>query len=529
MQKQIKDKKFFIFGGYIRRQSLSAQYFTVIILVFLFSSCRNSSKQQDEKANLTGKELAAVYCISCHIEPKPEHLTKELWKDHVLPRMGYFLGFYPDSKFRETLFEENEGGKKVEQAGIYPPEPVIPTEDWEKIKEYFIDQAPDAYRITRDSIRLSNNLFETVLPPTKFSPPSTTHIRFLPDGGFSFGDAHSRRFLHLNSDFSIKIAAELEEGAVWSQYTEGFVYVTVMGSFSPTDNPSGMVVKLPQTGSAGASVLIDGLQRPVHSIYEDIDSDGIKDILVCEFGKFTGGLNWYKGQSNGKFSKKVLRDKPGAVRTYIIDMNRDGKKDIVALFAQADEGIDIYFNQGSGVFERSRVLYFPPSYGSCAFHVKDIDKDGFEDIIYVSGDNADFKPVPRPYHGIYIFRNNRKNGFEENFFYPLNGAYDAIAEDFDQDGDMDIAAISFFPDWVGQPQQGFVFLENTGSMKMKACSFDKVNSGRWLVMDAGDYDRDGDTDLVLGSLVMEVQPPTGIEKKWTAEGIPFLILKNKKF
>lgn len=502
-------------------------FFVVLIAVFL-EACSNSSKKDTSNANLSGKELAAMYCVTCHVQPSPEHLTKELWKEHVLPRMGYFLGFYPNAEFRETLFEKNEGGKKVEQAGVYPIKPVISQDDWDKIQAYFIESSPDSFTIKQDVIAKTNPFFETVFPPTKYSPPSTTHIKFASNGGFYFGDAHSKQFLQLNPDYSIKIAAELEEGAVWSQVDNGFIYVTVMGSFAPTDNPLGMIVKLPESGNAGASIVLDNLQRPVHSLYEDIDGDGIKDFVVCEFGKFTGGLNWYKGGKDGKYTKNVLWTKPGAIRTYFVDMNKDGKKDIVALFAQADEGVDIYFNQGKGNFERARVLAFPPSYGSCAFHLQDYDKDGYQDIVYVSGDNADFKPILRPYHGIYVFKNNQHNGFEQTFFYPLNGAYDAVLNDFDKDGDMDIAAISFFPDWLNHPEQGFVFLENTGNMKMNAYSFDFVSSGRWIVMDVKDYDNDGDSDIVLGSLVMEVQPETGIEAKWIKDALPFIVLKNKK-
>lgn len=494
-------------------------------IVFLFSACSNASKPGPEVQD--GKALADVYCKSCHKLPEPGQLTKALWKDHVLPQMGYFLGFYPSSEFRKSLLEPNAGGVLVEQAGVYPEQPIMAQADWEKIQAYFIEQAPEAFAFNNAPIAKTNRVFQTIIPPNRFSPPSTTLIRFNPAGGFYLGDAHTSQFLQLNQDFSIKIAAELEEGAVWTEEDDKHLWVTVMGSFSPTDNPSGLLVKLPKQGSSGAALELDNLQRPVHSVRADLDADGIQDIVVCEFGKFTGGLNWYRGSASGKYSKQVLWNKPGAVRTYIEDMNRDGRPDIVALFAQADEGIDVYFNQGKGVFERARVLSFPPGYGSCAFHLIDYNGDGYKDIIYVSGDNADFNPVPRPYHGIYVFLNDGGNQFKQHYFYHLNGAYDALLNDFDLDGDMDIAAISFFPDWKNRPEEGFVFLENTGDMKMKAHSFDGVAKGRWILMDMADYDHGGDQDLVLGSLVMEVKPAMGIEAGWIKDGIPFVILENR--
>ena len=98
--------------------------------------------------------------------------------------------------------------------------------------------------------------------------------------------------------------------------------------------------------------------------------------------------------------------------------------------------------------------------------------------------------------------------------------------DYDRDGDLDLAAISFFPDFEQKPVNGFVYLENLGTGKFAAATFAGVSAGRWLVMDAGDIDKDGDTDLVLGSLTFETVPDVGLVDQWTEAGIPYLILRN---
>ena len=77
-----------------------------------------------------------------------------------------------------------------------------------------------------------------------------------------------------------------------------------------------------------------------------------------------------------------------------------------------------------------------------------------------------------------------------------------------------------------------MFYKNLGgdfydTKNYKAYSIDKVNKGRWILMDCSDYDNDGDMDICLGSLIMEVVPKIGIEEQWIKEGIPFLILENK--
>lgn len=111
----------------------------------------------------------------------------------------------------------------------------------------------------------------------------------------------------------------------------------------------------------------------------------------------------------------------------------------------------------------------------------------------------------------------------------MDGAYCALARDFDADGDMNIAAISFFPDFQLHPKSAFVYLENTGAADgFKACAFPQVNSGRRIVMEAGDVDLDGDLDLLLGSLAFEIVLSNPLLQQWIKNGIPFVALENQK-
>jgi hypothetical protein len=158
----------------------------------------------------------------------------------------------------------------------------------------------------------------------------------------------------------------------------------------------------------------------------------------------------------------------------------------------------------------------------------DFNDDGFDDILYVCGDNADKTPLLKDYHGIYIFLNDGNLNFGQSYFYHLNGAYKAMPRDYDLDGDLDIAAISFFPDYVGSPEESFVYLENKGNLNFEDYSFPESINGRWIVMDAEDMDADGDIDLALGSFVyfLPLGDTTGLGQKWLSQGPSIVVLEN---
>ena len=126
-----------------------------------------------------------------------------------------------------------------------------------------------------------------------------------------------------------------------------------------------------------------------------------------------------------------------------------------------------------------------------------------------------------------IFLNDGQQHFKEAKFIPLHGAYKAVARDFDQDGDLDIAAVSFFPSYEHTPSEGFVYLENSGDLNFVARTFSKADEGRWITLDAADLDQDGDQDIVLASFVaLEVADNKQLNEQWIANGPSAIILEN---
>ena len=246
-------------------------------------------------------------------------------------------------------------------------------------------------------------------------------------------------------------------------------------------------------------VILKDLPRPTYTEFADLNEDGKTDFVLSMFGNVLGGLSWFENKGDDQYQEHVVIAKAGAIRTVVQDFNGDKHLDIAFLLTQELECFYILLNDGHGEFSGNVIFQRPPLYGHTYFEMADFNRDGLPDILVTNGDNGEYPSPLKKYHGIRIYLNKGNWRFEEAFFYPLNGAFKAVARDFDEDGDLDIAAISYFPDYADNPKESFVYLENLGGLHFAASTFGDCISGRWLIMECGDLDGDGDWDIVLGS------------------------------
>lgn len=514
----------------------------ILTILFLLSACKEKSppitqKIYPEPSELPAAALAIKHCGNCHAYVPPEMLPISAWKNDVLPSMGHRLGIYKGEHQPDSLFDPGIGGQIVRRANVYPEQPQLALEDWDKIVNYFIENAPDTIIPPKreKEIRMGLRHFRYKKSPFTHKPPLTIMVKILSDNqGIVFGDGKKNlsNLTFLNAQLELAYNITIPTTPVHFYEKSDTVYLTTIGkSMYPHDSPDGVVEKIfkgPDNTYKNSKVLIKNLQRPVHMAYGDLNGDGREDIVACEYGNLTGKLVWYENQGNDNYAMRPLRGEPGAITAVIRDMDEDGLPDIVALMAQGDEGLFWYKNRGNGTFEENRLLSFLPLYGSQYFEFADMNQDGRDDIIYVCGDNADLTPILKSYHGIYIYLSEGDQKYRQAYFYHLNGAYKAMVRDYDLDRDPDIAAISFFPDYRQYPEESFVYLENTGNMEFQDYSFEGATDGRWIVMDAGDMDGDGDIDLALGSFVAFIADgdTTGLGEKWFSEGPSVVVLEN---
>jgi hypothetical protein len=495
--------------------------FFLFLLITVFFSINDSSVQQ-------GKTLAAGYCQSCHMLPDPSLLDKKSWVDGVLPAMGPHLGIFA---YGTKIYPSKRNDPNVNKS-YYPSQPMISFSQWQSIIDYYTAAAPDTLPIEKkDSIKNDLKFFTVLKPGSQHTVPAACFVKIdSSDHSIIFCDAISKKIFRYNKQLQLSDSTIVSGPVVDINFKKNEWVLCNIGNINPNDEKLGTadILKFGQKQKMKISPipLFDKLARPVQIAEADLNKDGKQDYIVCEFGNLTGALSWMENLGNDKFEHHLLRAFPGAIKTYVDDYNHDGLPDIWALFAQGEEGIFLFTNKGNGNFEQKEVLRFPPVYGSSSFELVDLNNDGFPDIVYTCGDNADYSRVLKPYHGVYIFLNDGKNNFTQKYFYHIDGCYKAIARDFDGDGNIDIATISFFADYKNQPEEGFVYLENKGNFQFQPHTLPEGQLGRWLTMDVGDLDGDGRPDIILGNFSVG---PTMMKSKidWK-QNPPFIVLKNIK-
>jgi hypothetical protein len=477
---------------------------------------------------ISGKQLAAIYCKMCHKFPEPELLDKDTWVNSVLPNMGLRLGINKSgvNPYDELLAEEV---KIIKPLGVYPDTPLISIEDWDKIVEYYKTEAPSIPIEQKLKIPVSNLLpnFEIngIVLGDK-SMPMTSMLEFDKSSNRLYvGDAHNTIYI-LNDKMQIHSEWTIPNIPVDIDFPKNAApRVLTIGVFRPSDRKLGGLNALNVDEITNFKPInIQSLARPVCFTVGDLNMDDKEDVIICEFGNHSGKLVWLDDFDTTK--QHILKELPGARMVEIKDFNNDNKPDIMVLMAQAHEQVSIFYNQGDNNFTEKVVLSFPPVYGVSYFELLDFNNDGYLDILLTNGDNWDYSPIRKNYHGIRLYLNDGYDNFNEAFFYPLYGAVKAVARDFDNDGDLDISGISFYSDF-DQPEQSFVYLSNNGDMTFKAFSTPEAANGKWLTMEVADYDNDGDLDIILGSYFHTVSEMTKLIFKGVTTFPQLIVLTNE--
>ncbi|WP_460935760.1 FG-GAP repeat domain-containing protein [Spirosoma humi] len=466
-----------------------------------------------------GQKLALQHCSTCHLAVSPNTLDKETWEKHVLPAMAPRLGL-----------ESYDGG--LYYAGN---KAVISYDDWQKIVAYYLTLAPPKLKPAQPSAVNDWAIFSLEKPQRDTSKTAETTLVTVDTISHQLytSDGLRNDLTRWDQQLRPTLQKQLKSPAVNAQFfrdkqgNEQGLF-TCLGTMLPDDNAKGELVGLAISGTQPAepATLFANLPRPLQSLPADLNKDGLTDWVVCGFGHLVGGLYWLQQGPNHAFTKHPIREVAGAIQATTGDFNADGWPDLMVLFAHADEGIWLFLNDKKGGFTEQNLLRFPPVSGSTSFQLVDFNKDGRLDILYTSGDNSDYSQILKPYHGVYVYLNEGNFRYKQTYFYPINGCVKAMAADFDLDGDLDIVSIAFFADFLDNPAEGCVYLEQEKTLQFQAHTLPVSSYGRWICMDVTDWDQDGDPDILLGNFSHGFINQSDLKPAWDTH-LPFILLKNK--
>lgn len=458
-------------------------------------------------------EQTRTTCGGCHGVPAPDILPRDMWRDEFV---------------RMMFIRENRqppiGPPGLAYRGVQLPP------DMEQVLALYLAGAPDR------------------LPaPEPWPPPGTSPLAF------------ERRTLSIPDMPGTPAVSHVQLVDL-----DGDTRLDLIG----TDMRQGVVFTAAPAASAGALVPIASIPHPAHVSVADVDKDGVRDLLVAEMGEFfpadhdKGAVILMRGQANGKFgafwldgwprvaaidaadfngdgrtdlavaafgwrktgklavlengtttpaqpsfTTHIVDPRSGSIEAVPVDLNRDGRLDLIALLAQEHESVLAYINTGRQdfSFERKVIYAAPhPNWGSSGFQVVDLDKDGDVDVLLAHGDTFD-DGIVKPYHGIQWLENTGAYPFVEHTLARMPGVHGIKAADLDNDGDLDIAAAALLAAgsdvdettlpalvWLEQTKPG-VFARHTIEMGVP----------RHATLDTGDIDGDGDADLVVGNFSIE--------------------------
>lgn len=280
-----------------------------------------------------------------------------------------------------------------------------------------------------------------------------------------------------------------------------------------SDMRHGVVALWTPSRPAEPARVLAHVPHPSRTTVVDLDRDGVRDILVANLGVFwnvdtdQGTVVWLRGLENGEFEPVVLLDDMGRVNEVrCADFDGDDDLDVVvAVFGNFTTGMIVYMENFT---EDYSELDFEPSAidsraGTSDIPLLDVNHDGHLDFIALQS---------QEHERVVAFLNNGRGQFltsQEIYAapHPRWGSTGIELVDMDGDDDMDMLfnhgdAVQFPP--VLRPYHGFGWLENQGSFPFVYHRLAHLPGAH--TAQPADLDGDGDMDIVSSVFIPTFDP-----------------------
>jgi enediyne biosynthesis protein E4 len=242
----------------------------------------------------------------------------------------------------------------------------------------------------------------------------------------------------------------------------------------------------------------------------DINGDRLDDFFIGGASGQSGSLFLQGKQGDFTASRQTVIDLDSLaedVASAFFDANSDGMPDLIVVgggqeFSGANINLKprLYLNSGTGNFVKSKQSIPDVFVNASCVKPADIDGDGDLDL-FIGGRalNGQYGLNPRS----YILTNNGNGNFidETSKIFPTtdNGAIgmvtDAIWLNLNGDKKLDLIVVGeWMPITVFIQNQSGVFQDQTEAYNLLS------TNGWWNAISSGDFDLDGDLDLIAGNL-----------------------------
>ncbi len=236
----------------------------------------------------------------------------------------------------------------------------------------------------------------------------------------------------------------------------------------------------------------------------DVNGDGLEDFFVGGAAGQSGAIYFQTGEAGFQRSTQtaLLADKDSEDQESVfIDVDRDGDLDLIVISGSNEfpEGNKLladrlYINDGAGDFSRANKLFPDYLINGQTIVAFDADGDGDTDL-FIGGRLIGGQYAIPASSKVLINEGGRftdQTKTNASFLEKFGMVTDAVADDIDLDGDIDLLVVG---EWMDP-----MLLENDGKGLFTQKIISAGGTGLWWTIEKGDFDNDGDSDFVLGNL-----------------------------
>jgi Ca2+-binding RTX toxin-like protein len=237
------------------------------------------------------------------------------------------------------------------------------------------------------------------------------------------------------------------------------------------------------------------LSFQVAPVFFDYDNDGDRDLIT---GADDGKIRVFRNNGNGTFTQRTGADNPfdaidigQGSAVAVLNLDGDGDLDLVITDGLNGLGYKVINNGGGNYAAIAALATFNRGAGQEARPAGyDVDGDGDDDLVVGGFDGT-----------LQVWINNGNGTVTATASHPFigitfpAGSYPApVFADLDGDGDRDMA--------LGHSNGGVIYYANNGNVFTRLDSlsdpFTGVSVGGNSAPAFGDFDNDGDLDLIVG-------------------------------